>query len=180
VDALGNGHVAQMDKPLLLLNELVAEGVIGQYAIGGAIGATFYIEAFNTEDLDVFVVMQPSPSGLLTLTPIYDAAKAKGAMVRDEHLVVGNWPIQILPPPNALVEEALPHAKDVTFMNVPTRVLTAEYLCAIALLTGRPKDYFRVSAFIEQGAVNFDLLNDLVTRHNLVANTAKVPNWPKP
>lgn len=46
-----------MREALMALNRLVADGVIASYAIGGAIGASFYIEAQATEDLDVFVIM---------------------------------------------------------------------------------------------------------------------------
>ena len=44
-----------MHQALRVLNELVEEGVIPRYAIGGAIAASFYIEAQATADLDVFV-----------------------------------------------------------------------------------------------------------------------------
>lgn len=169
-----------MDEVLRLLNELVAEGVIGQYAIGGAIGATFYIEAFNTEDVDVFVILGPAAGSLLiSLEPIYAAAKAKGAIERQEHLVIGSWPVQILPAYKPLVEEALENALAVNYFDVPTRVFGAEYLCAIALDTGRPKDFFRVSAFIEQEAVDIPLLKVLVSKYGLIGKTAQVPNWPQ-
>ena len=42
-----------MKQALKVLSELVAEGVIGGYAIGGAMGATFYLEPVVTMDLDV-------------------------------------------------------------------------------------------------------------------------------
>ena len=43
-----------MDKALAVINELERDGVIRKYAIGGAIGAMFYVEAVATFDLDVF------------------------------------------------------------------------------------------------------------------------------
>ena len=42
-----------MQAALRALNQLAANGVISQYAIGGAIGASFYIEAVQTESVDV-------------------------------------------------------------------------------------------------------------------------------
>ena len=59
-----------MEKVLMALNEIVAEGVISSYAIGGAIGASFYIESVNTTDVDAFVFMTPELGGLLSLSPI--------------------------------------------------------------------------------------------------------------
>lgn len=46
-------------KALKALNGLVADGVIATYAIGGVVGAAFYIEAVQTEDLDAFVFLSP-------------------------------------------------------------------------------------------------------------------------
>ena len=44
-----------MQDTLKILLQLRAEGTIGRFAIGGAIAASFYVEAVATEDLDVFV-----------------------------------------------------------------------------------------------------------------------------
>lgn len=44
-------------KTLLVLNELEKSGFFRRYAIGGAIGAIFYIEAFETEDLDILILL---------------------------------------------------------------------------------------------------------------------------
>jgi len=40
---------------LQVINEMRAAGVIGRYAIGGAVGATFYLEPAATLDIDIFV-----------------------------------------------------------------------------------------------------------------------------
>ena len=53
-------------------------------------------------------------------------------------------------------------------MDVPTRVFTAEHLCAIALQTGRPKDHARVAMFFEQGAIDRGVLDDILRRHDLM------------
>ena len=44
-----------MEKTLQVLNALERNGVLSRYAIGGAMGATFYAEPVVTFDLDVFV-----------------------------------------------------------------------------------------------------------------------------
>ena len=38
------------------LNQMQADGVIQRYAIGGAVGATFYLEPVATLDVDVLIV----------------------------------------------------------------------------------------------------------------------------
>ena len=67
-----------MERTLQILNELEREGVLGRYAIGGAMGATFYVEPLLTFDLDVFVVLPQTGDGLLTLAPLYEALRQHG------------------------------------------------------------------------------------------------------
>lgn len=43
-----------MKETLQVLNQMVADGVIDGYVIGGAIAATYYLEPIDTDDLDVF------------------------------------------------------------------------------------------------------------------------------
>ena len=167
-----------MKEALVALNTITQEGVIGGYAIWGAIGASFYIEATSTEDIDAFVFLAPAKgSSLISLAPIYDALTKIGGVVEKEHVRFGNWPVQILPAYKLLVEDALRGSQAVEFSGVPTRIFTPEYLCAIALDTGRTKDYYRVAMFIEQGAVDMNLLRSLVDRHGLSAKVKNVSNW---
>ncbi len=156
-----------MQAALRALNQLVADKVIVQYAIGGAIGASFYIEAVQTEDVDAFVFMAPTASGLLTLSPIYEALTKLGGIIENEYIRFAEWPVQILPDVNDLVREAIREAKKVEFDGIPTRVFTAEHLCAVALQTGRTKDYLRVVMFLEADAVDQGLLETILKRHNL-------------
>ena len=65
-----------MKEALRVLAELVAEGVIEDYAIGGAMGATFYLEPVVTMDLDVFVLFKDNTS-LLPLQPIRNVCRVR-------------------------------------------------------------------------------------------------------
>lgn len=47
-----------MKQVFRLLNEMLRDGAIPNYAIGGAIGAVFYVEPFATQDVGVFVLME--------------------------------------------------------------------------------------------------------------------------
>ena len=147
-----------------------ADGVVGSYAIGGAVGATFYLEPVATLDIDVFVSFQKtSDSPLVALTPIYDYLTARGHKAEREYIVIGGWPVQFLPASNGLVEEALERAVETDVEGVRTRVMTAEHLTAIALQTGRAKDYARILQFIESGTLDADRLDEILKRHGLVA-----------
>ena len=156
-----------MQETLKILLQLRSEGAIGQYAIGGAIAASFYVEAVATEDLDVFAFLKPSNTGLLSLTPLYARLQQLGGVVENEHVVLHGWPVQLLPAYNPLIEEAVLAAIEQTFHEVAVPVVTAEYLCAIALQTGRAKDYQRVNTLLEAGCVNAETLENLVQLHNL-------------
>jgi hypothetical protein len=157
-----------MKDTLEMLNRMQADGIIGSYAIGGAVGATFYLEPAATLDVDVFVTLPTrSGSSLLSLTPVYEYLTAHGCKAKGEHIVIGDWPVQFLVPGNALEEEALAEAIKADVEGVPTRVMTAEHLVAIALNTGRAKDSTRVLQFLEQEAVNRDKLNRILVKHGL-------------
>jgi hypothetical protein len=155
-------------ETLKVINQMQRDGVIGQYAIGGAVGALYYLETASTVDIDVFVVLpRKTNSSLLDLSPIYDYLRRKGFKPANEAVLIGIWPVQFLPPADALEEEALVDAIDADVEDVPTRVMTAEYLVAIALKTGRAKDHARVEAFIRQKAVNLAKLKAVLSRHGL-------------
>jgi hypothetical protein len=82
---------------LEVINQMQARGIIGKYAIGGAVGATFYLEPSATLDVDVFVVLPTAPgSALLGLTPVYEYLIARGCKVDGPHIVIGDWPVQFL------------------------------------------------------------------------------------
>src|ERR1022692_378035 len=144
-----------MKTTLEVINQMQADGVIGQYAIGGAVGATFYLEPSATLDIDVFVSLQKSSStALISLSPLYDYLTARGHKAQGEYIVIGGWPVQFLPPGNPLVEEALAQAVETEVEGTRTRVMTAEHLAAIALQTGRAKDHNRILQFVESGVLN--------------------------
>jgi hypothetical protein len=150
------------------INQMQTDGIIGKYAIGGAVGATMYLEPAATLDVDVFVVLPTVPgSSLLSLTVLYDYLKARGALVEDEHIKIGDWPVQFLPPSNELEQEAVAESVATTVEGVPTWVMSAEHLVAIALRTGRSKDHIRILQFAERGAVDRGKLQTILQRHGL-------------
>lgn len=154
-----------------MINRMRDDGVIGKYAICGAVGATFYLEPSATADVHVLVMLPTTPgSSLVNLAPLYDYLTPRGCRVEAERIVVGDWPVQFLAPRNALEEEALAEAVETEVEGVRTWVLTAEHLVAIAPQTGRAKDYARIVQFLEQDAIDGDKLNRVLVRHGLVHN----------
>lgn len=141
-------------------------GVIGDYAIGGAVGASFYLEPAATVDLDIFVVL-PESVGLVSLSAIYEYAEKQNWRLDREHIVVGDWPVQFLPVSHSLEREAVAEAVEARLDDVVARVMTAEHLAAIALRTGRAKDHARVVQFNEEGVLERQRLSSILAHHNL-------------
>jgi len=158
-----------MKRTLEMINRMQADGIVSNYAIGGAVGATFYLEPGATLDVDIFLNL-PATSGVLlvTLEPVYEYLKAQGSHVEGEHIVLGDWPVQFLPVSDELEKEGLREAIETEVEGVKTRVMSAEHLVAIALRTGRPKDYARILQFLEQDAVDKDKLKVILRRHRLM------------
>lgn len=153
---------------IVQVNEMEKDGVIERYAIGGAVGATFYLEPVSTLDVDVFVTFDVTPGQLIvTPKPIIDYLAARGCTMKGEYVMIGDWPVQFLPPVTPLVEEALAQAVDTDVDGARARVFTPEHLAAIALQTGRPKDKTRLLQFIEEGAIDAARFQDIVERNHL-------------
>ena len=67
-----------MEKVFQVLNQMVRDGEVQNYAIGGAIAAVFYVEPFATHDVDVFVMMETELTGLVTQIPGWEYLKKRG------------------------------------------------------------------------------------------------------
>jgi hypothetical protein len=168
-----------MTQALAVINKMEADGIIGRYAISGAIAAYNYIEAAMTEDLDILLsfdeVGRQGATGLVTLGPIYSYLKSKGI---DEHhkegIIIAGWPVQFLPVANALDREALAQAAEVEVEfdesdgAIGTRILRPEHLVATALRVSRPKDLLRITQFLEEEAVDTTALCGVLARHGLM------------
>lgn len=151
------------------INQMQAAGVLGGYAIGGAVGATFYLEPMATLDVDVFITLRPRPGEvILSLQPIFEYLKALGNTSEGEYSMIAGWPVQFLPTGTPLVEEGLQQAVDRVVDGAPVRVFTAEHLAAMALQTGRAKDKARLLQFIEAGVLDAKRFQEILARHGLI------------
>ena len=153
---------------LMTVNQMQADGVIDNYAIGGAVAATFYLEPVATLDVDIFVAFRPEPGKLLVSPqPLFDYLLTHGCSMESEYVIISGWPVQFLPPPSPLVEEALLQARKMDVEEVTTCVFSAEHLACIALQTGRPKDKARLLQFMESGVLDKTCFQNMLIRHGL-------------
>jgi hypothetical protein len=158
-----------VSEVIATLNRMSDAGVIERYAIGGAVGATFYLEPVATLDVDIFVAFRPEPGRLIVSPqPIFDYLKRNGCVMDGEYVVIAGWPVQFLPADGSLVGEALRDSIEKDVGGNPARVFTAEHLAAIALQTGRAKDKTRLLQFIEAGALDAVRFQAIIAQHGLI------------
>lgn len=86
-----------MEKTFRVLDRMVRDGVIGRYAVAGAVGALNYLEAMTTYDLDILISvenMTSARSGLVSLEPVYAYLREAGyGKFEEEGVVIEGWPV---------------------------------------------------------------------------------------
>src|SRR5437762_3922695 len=112
-----------MKETFAVLNQMVRDGAIENYAVAGAVGAMFYIEPFSTQDIDVLIVTPDVENKIVLELPGWEYLKAHGyTEIRGEGVVVEGWPLQFLPVSNLLEHEAYLTAQDLDFEDLAVRV----------------------------------------------------------
>jgi hypothetical protein len=159
-----------MEKVIELLNRMQADGVIEKYAIGGGIAAIYYLEPYQTDDIDVFVLpVFLSEDGLVSLEPIYTYFESLGYYSVEEGIgiLIEEWPVQFLFASQSIQEEAVVQAEEVAFGQSRTRIFSATHLAAELLRSGREKDILRVIKLFRSEEVNRSAFHDIIRRHGL-------------
>ena len=165
-----------MQRVCDVLEQLTAEGVLGNYAIGGATAAGFHGEPLATMDVDVFVFLDGEESALLvSLEPLFKNLKDKGFdSFEEEALIIHGLPVQFLTASGALEKEAVTEAMIVEWEGHRMRVMRPEYLAAIALAVGRPKDRARVVYLTSLEGFDKVRFLEILGRHRL---TGRWDEW---
>jgi hypothetical protein len=146
-------------------NDLVAAGLIEDWALGGALAAIYYLEPFTTYDADIFFV--PIDKGLSAGIPgIYAYLQSHGWQVEREHLLIHGFPVQFLAA-HGLTDEAVREAELIEYEGVPAKVFRAEHIVAIAASVGRHKDLARIEQMLRQAKFDKTYLEKLLSRHKL-------------
>jgi hypothetical protein len=157
-----------MEKVIQILNRMQADGVIEKYAIGGGIAAIYYLEPYQTDDIDVFISpVVIGQSGLVSLEPIYGYLEKLGYLPVNEGVLIEDWPVQFLPAFATVQEEAIAQARRVEYGETHTFIFSAEHLGAELLRSGRLKDHVRVIDLIESKKMDLKVFRDIINRHGL-------------
>lgn len=157
-------------RALIAVGQLRDEGVIFEYAIGGAMAMVFWSEPVATYDLDIFVLMPANSGRLISLAPLYEWAARRGHQVEQEHIIISGLPVQFIPAHSDLAEESVREAALLDVEGVPARVIRAEHLIALYLETSARtrKRLERVAALLESAEVDRPRLDSILNRYGLV------------
>jgi len=155
-----------IERVLKVINKMYQEGILKDYAIGGAVATIYYTEPFATKDIDIFFT-PPEKEGIILLTPFYDFLLKKGYNTYKEYIMIGKTPIQFIPASDALEKEAVKNAILVKYKNIEVKILKPEYLIAIFLKVCRPKDKYKLLKLLDQSKINKTFLTDILQRYGL-------------
>ena len=152
-----------------VLEQLLREGSLRHYAIGGATAAGFHGEPLATRDVDVFVFIDPPAGALLvTLDPLFSRLAQLGFNeFEEEGILIHGLPVQFLSAATGLETEAVEQAMVVDWENHRLRVMRPEHLAAIALTVGRPKDRARLVYLAELPDFDYSRFADIRLHHGL-------------
>lgn len=161
-----------LEKVLAVINKMVEDRIIEDYAIGGAIAALFYIEPFETLDLDivVFLPQEEMTKAVVSLAPLYTYLRQLGYHEEKEYVMIETVPVRFLVGGKRLLDDAVKTAVPKAFGATPTKVMRVEYLLALMADRCQAKDKARAQMVKEQGVeVDYDLVDTIIKQHRLEA-----------
>jgi hypothetical protein len=164
--------LGQFRDVLILLGRLKTEGVIQDYAIGGAVAVSLWAEPVATQDLDVIVTVAGAAHPLDPLRALFDWFDRHGATLDGEHVIIAGVPVQFLLAWSPLVSEAVSTAAETAYdpadPESPTiRLVQPTYLVAMWQTdqgADTPRRRERAARLREAGLVDDVLLSELRSR----------------
>jgi hypothetical protein len=129
------------------------------YAIGDAHAVAYYLEPVKTLDLDIFVFAESDQDFYIFRTYI----KKAGFKMRGTHVIIDDMPVHFLPGSlHPFINEAVRKGKRIRVNNIPTKILTVEYLIISLLMAFRLKDKMVIPDLLE--LVDLERLRPIIER----------------
>lgn len=158
---------------LTVLARMKADGVIEDFAVGGAMAVSFWTEPIATQDLDVVVTLAVEAHPLDPLRDVFDWLTKHEFQLEGEHAMIAGVPVQFLAAWSALVTEAVKTAQMVPYDPADPdspmlRLIAPTYLVAMWQMdksADTPRRRERAEMLREAGLVDEDLLAALRSTH---------------
>jgi hypothetical protein len=131
----------------------------------GGYAVNYYIEPTFTVDIDVLVLVDSDAE----YNKIFAYFTQLGYKMVNLYVVIDNTQVQFFPSTiSPLYESAVINARTVEFKDTTTRIVTAEDLVALLLVSYRPKDKIRIMELLK--VVNEDSVWGIVRRYDSEQN----------
>jgi len=144
-----------------VLNSARLDGIFRNYAIMGGYAVNYYVEPTFTSDIDTVVLVATDAD----YTKIFTYFTQKGYKIDNLYIVIDETQVQFFSSTiSPLYESAVINAKTIEFRDTATRIVTAEDLVAMLLVSYRPKDKIRIMQLLE--VVNEDSLWGVVRSYD--------------
>ncbi|MCI0416259.1 nucleotidyltransferase [bacterium] len=171
-----------MKVALQTANEMEVSGLIGKYSIAGSVAIIYYATPIATDDLDLFFLHSQKPDEIFSMQAIYEFLQRKGCRPENFTVWIGGVKVQFIPSTGALMDEAINKSQEVVLFGMNTRVVTPEYLIALKLIAGRPKDVAHIILLLNSSRIGVQLnsLLDVLKRYNIEEKWTKfleVTQW---
>ena len=145
-----------------ILNDLKKRKKVKDYAIFGAVGASYYMESIFTQDIDILVLADTDNDYIKAWRELSKYAEK----IKDFGFIIKGTEVQILPTSiHPLFADALVTAKKVRVGSTVTRVVDKEHLIIMFLRANRQKDRFKASILLKKS--NAAYLHALLRRFDL-------------
>ena len=168
-------NLANIEKVIVVLEDMQSENIIEKFAIGGAFAAILHNEPISTIDLDIFFLLADKSDSLsLSLDVVYKYAEKHDFSFDHEFINIYGWLVQFVEAShNPLWIEAIEEAESVKVGKKEILVIDKERLAAMWIFAGRNKDYQKISMFWDAGILDEEKLFDILERHNLLSKWKK-------
>lgn len=162
--------ITKLAAVVKVLEDMRANEVIGEYAVGGAVAAAFYAQPISTVGLDIFFVFEPPQTGLiLSLEPIYDYVRDRGFEFDKDFIYIGGWPVQFIESSHdQLWSEALKNARKLKVNGNEIAVMPPEHLAAMWIQARREKDIRKIEELDAARAMNASDLHTVLDRFGMM------------
>ncbi|MCI0446643.1 nucleotidyltransferase [bacterium] len=158
-----------MKVALQTASEMESSGLIGKYSIAGSVAIIYYATPIATDDLDLVFLHSQKPDEIFSMQAIYEFLQRKGCKAENFTVWIGGVKVQFIPSTGPLMDEAINESQEVVLFGVKTRVVRAEYLIALKLIAGRPKDIAHITLLLDSPRfeVPMNSLLDVLKRYNI-------------